>query len=87
MMQVMIHVEMLVKDSVCGDFAVTVMKIFIITKNMVINRAIRPGTTSCGITKLIFKKNLIWINFKTKIANFHNSLLTHEIVTSKPDGM
>ena len=55
MMQIMIHVEILVKDSACGDFAVTVMKIFIITKNMVINRAIRPGD-SCGITKLIFKK-------------------------------
>ena len=53
MMQEMIQTEIFVKFSVLGDFAVTLLKMLISTKNIVIRRPIRPGTASGWITKLI----------------------------------
>ena len=52
----MIQPEMEVSDSVLGELEVTLMKIFIRTKNKVTSKVILPGTTSWGITKLIWKK-------------------------------
>ena len=53
MIQDMIQTEIFVKVSVLGDFSVTWLKMLMSTKNIVIRRPIRPGTTSRGITKLI----------------------------------
>ena len=54
--QEIIHAEIEVKDFVLGECEVTLMKMFIRTKNKVMSKVIRPGTTSGGITKLTCNK-------------------------------
>ena len=49
------HIEIDVKDSVLGEAEVIVLKIFIKHNIRVISRAIRPGTISWEIAKLICK--------------------------------
>ena len=78
----MIQPEILVKVLVFGEFDVTLMKILISTKNIVIRSPIRPGTASWWITKLIWKLVLT-----VKIALFFSSWkLTQEMETSNPVG-
>ena len=62
MIQDMIQTEIFVKVSVLGDFSVTWLKMLMSTKNIVIRRPIRPGTTSRGITKLIWNTTIKVIN-------------------------
>ena len=62
MIQDMIQTEIFVKVSVLGDFSVTWLKMLMSTKNIVIRRPIRPGTTSRGITKLIWSTTIKVIN-------------------------
>ena len=50
--QAIIQADIEVSDVVLGDWVVTLMKIFTITKNNVTIKVILPGITSDGITKL-----------------------------------
>ena len=56
MIQAKTQVEIDVKDFVLGELVVMLMNKFTRTKNKVISKPILPGTTSCGITKLIYEK-------------------------------
>ena len=52
-MQESIHISMAVRPSAFGVLVVTVLKMLTRTRNRVIRRAILPGMTSGGTTKLI----------------------------------
>ena len=48
-----IHISIAVNPSALGVLVVTVLKMLTSTRNRVIRRAMRPGITSGGTTKLI----------------------------------
>ena len=67
-MREIIQVDIEVRESVFGDFEVMLRKILIRHKSNVMSKAIRPGITSWGIQKLI------WKMAKQKVGTFFNTI-------------